>query len=118
MVMLKTIQHQAGDRKRSPKNPYNQKRFRRIYKALTDMVIAPRQTRYPAQPRLDALRTQHAWWAIEAILLADPEDNHIQGLIADLAKMAPEDQPWSVSRLDAERIWLDCLLDLRQRGPL
>jgi hypothetical protein len=103
---------------RSPRNPYKGKRFQRIYKTLSDMVIAPRQTRHPAQPRLDALRTQHAWWAIEAILLADPEDNQIQVLIADLAKMAPKDQPWSVSRLDAERIWLDCLTSLRQRGAV
>lgn len=108
-------QHRAG-RIRAARNPYKTVRFQRIYKVLADMVIAPRQTRYPAQPRLDALRIQHTWWAIEAILLATPNDNYIQGIIADLARMAPKDQPWPISRLDAERIWLDVLHSLRQRG--
>lgn len=115
---IKSSRPRAGKGVRAARNPYKTVRFRRIYKALADMVIAPRQTRYPAQPRLNALRTQHTWWAIEAILLADPNDNRIQGIIADLAKMAPKDQPWPLSRLDTERLWLDCLMTLRQRGAV
>ncbi|KTC16707.1 MULTISPECIES: hypothetical protein [Pseudomonas] len=67
---------------------------------------------------MDALRFQHAYWAIEAILLADPNDNRVQAIIADLARMAPADRPWSITRLDAERLWLDCLITLRQQGAL
>ncbi|POD72042.1 hypothetical protein BKM17_22690 [Pseudomonas syringae group genomosp. 3] len=109
----------VGCGKHSPQNPYNAQRFRRIYKALADLVIAPRQRRLPTeQSRLNVLRLQHACWAIEAILLADPNDNRVQAIIADLARMAPADRPWSITRLDAERLWLDCLITLRQRGVL
>ena len=115
---IKSSRLRAGKGIRAARNPYQNVAFRRIYKALADMVIAPRQTRYPALPRLNALRAQHTWWAIEAILLADLNDNRIQGIIADLAMMAPKDQPWPLSRLDAERLWLDCLMTQRQRGSV
>lgn len=107
----------VGCGKHSPKNPYRRLRFCRIYKVLADLVVAPRQLRLPSeQARLEALRLQHAYWAIEAILRADPNDAKIQGIIADLARMAPAERPWSLSRLDAEQMWLDCLFTLRQRG--
>ncbi|RMV68034.1 hypothetical protein [Pseudomonas coronafaciens] len=117
--MFKRLGQRRAGRISAARNPYNNIRFRRIYQVLADLVIASRPRRLPPeQPRLDALRLQHAYWAIEAILLADPDDAKIQGVIADLARMAPTDRPWSISRLDTERLWLDCLFALRQRGDV